>query len=99
MHATAELNVDFPSKFQMHVRRVFDNSVLLLDAVIGADAAAQAHGAVGRFELKRFYNDLLDFDTPPKKPLPQLFRECFDDGRLTPSWVVVLSTLPPQFCD
>ena len=97
--SSTELEVEFPIEFQMHVRRVFADSMVLLSADMHFDVAAQTHGAVGRLELRRCYYELLDFDGPTKNSLLQVFSERIDGGRLISNWVIVLARLPAQFCD
>ena len=94
-----ELEVEFPTKFLMHARRVFADSVLLLNPeALVFDVAAQMYGTVGRLELRRFYEQLLDFDAQTKTPLLQLLRECSGGEEFASSWVIVLPRLPAQFC-
>ena len=98
--SSKEFDVEFPVKFQLHVRQAFADSLCLLHpAMHNSDVAAQTHGTVGASEVSVFYNDLLDFGVQRKKPLHQLFNDCFDGGGFISSWVILLPRLPPQFCD
>ena len=101
MHADIELDPELPQRFQMHVSRLFPDSTLILGATRYPGAVVHSSAIVEPTTAKRFYRELLDFDSDlqVKKPLLQCLQECSVGAGNASSWVIVLARLPPLFCD
>ena len=62
MHADAELNLEFPEQFHVHVSRLFPDSTIVLNSSERYyGAVAHSRVVVEPLEASRFYDDLLDF--------------------------------------
>ena len=69
---STEFDVEFPTEFQFHVRRLFADSICFLSSSRRYyDAAVPSQAIVEPSEAKQFYYDLLDFSSGVKKPLLQ----------------------------
>ena len=90
MHANAKLDLEFPERFQAHVSQTFPGSILLLNSFTRYYAAV-GHSLGSAFvepcRVKKFCDDLLDFESEVKKPL----RQCFEMGTAQ----VRFQTAPP----